>query len=672
MNTLWSKYPFLRYFLIYLLGTLSYHWADLRLDLFAVLAPLPGLIICFFLPPKIGTKLLEIRTLSLVYLFFAWGNYNNTDHDLLTKSNHIHSLDYSIYFGQIVSDKTEKSKHKSFVLDVLFVKTGNAWEKAVGKVVLYLPKNLEIEYNDYLLIRGYPHKVQAPTNPAQFDYASYLRFKNIYDSHYLVKDTTKIYPLQNTDFSLLKYIYRMRQHCHEKIKTYVDRDLQGFAASLLLGLRGNLEEDIIVNFRRTGVFHVLAISGLHVGIIYGLLITLLSSLRYRKPLLFIVLVGSSLWFYAFFSGLSISVTRATCMFSFLLVGLVLKRQAYNFNSLALSALVILTFRPFAIFEVGFQLSYIAVSSIFIFMPLLKPYFYRGSNRILKYISELVKVCLAAQMGLLPMLLYYFHLFPTYFIIANILIIPLITVALLLGLIFFIPFYFEIINKTLAETLSFTLRLADSSTAYLSNLPGATIDGFNPPVYILPICYLGLAMLLAFYRYKQFKYLLIGFGLFLIVNLERFNRVYRLKNNTAIVVYDTPWPALAFIESNKATLILDEKLLKRPKTVTFLIKPYFEYYNFQEVDTFSFASENWKAMRHIGENRLFVHLDKKIMYLRKPIKERIAVDYLILANPNLNFQNIDYERLIVYNSKTILEGSHSIRHAGAWTSSPLLL
>ena len=671
MNTLWSKYPFLRYFLIYLAGTFSYHCTDLNLNWISVIAPLSIIILCYYLPNKLAIKLLEVRIFSLFYFFFAFANYNNASSDLLNKPNHIYKLDYKSYFGQISSDKTEKSTFKGFTLTILLVKTSAGWKKASGKVIIYLPKKILLEYSDYLFVQTKPSPIKKPTNPGQFNYASYLSLKNIYHRHYLAHDSSRLRVLKNPDFNLLKQIYRIRDYARQKIKTYVKKDIQNFASSLLLGLRSNLEDDIKVNFRKTGVFHVLAISGLHVGIIYGLLITLFSFLKYRKPVLFILIVGATIWFYAFFSGLSISVTRAACMFSFLLGSLILKRQTYNFNSLALSALVILAFRPFAIFEVGFQSSYTAVASIFIFMPLLKPYFYSGPNPILKYVSELVKICLSAQTGLLPLMLYYFHQFPTYFLIANVLIIPLITIALLIGLLFLTPLYFEIIDQLFADILSFILCLCDYITTYLVNLPGSTIDGFNPTIYSLIISYLALTCFILFWNYRKIKHLMMGLILLLALNIERFVKIYHLKTNHAVVVYDTPWPGIALIEGNKASIVLHEKLLKQKKTITYNIKPYFEQHNFQTIDIRSFEAKNLKFMRAFGKNRLLIHLDKKILYLEEPVTIPLKVDYLILANPKIDLKNIDYQQLIIYNAKTPVKQGHSIRHEGAWVSRPLI-
>lgn len=198
----------------------------------------------------------------------------------------------------------------------------------------------------------------------------------------------------------------------------------GVIQALLLGKRDDISENTYNNYTNAGAVHILAVSGLHVGIILLLLEFFLSPLA-RLPkgkTLKLLLVVLLLWGYAFVAGLSPSIVRAVTMFSFVAYALYLNRPANSFNIIALSMLFILLVKPLFLFQVGFQMSYAAVFAIVWIYPKLQKFWF-PDNFIIRKTWQLLSVSAAAQLGVLPISLFYFHQFPALFFISNLLIIP---------------------------------------------------------------------------------------------------------------------------------------------------------------------------------------------------------------------------------------------------------
>ena len=684
--SIWSKYPFLRYLLAYSIGIFSHIYAHVSISITLIIWIFLAFLFLNIIYNLLNFKVLKLNTVLFLGLLFLFGNYRVYHSNVLKNLKHIKYLDYDAYAGLVISDRTEKQSYNRVVLKVLYTKKENNWLEAKGKVLVYLAPDQKVNYGDYIAISSKPDTINPPTNPSEFNYANYLRLKGIYHSDYLVYDSTKIKILNTSSFSLLGSIYAIRHSLKVKIRNYIpDKSVQGFAMALLLGIRSDLPEDVITNYKETGVTHVLAISGLHVGIIYGILIWLFGFLKYRKPLLFIFSVGGLIWFYAFLSGFSISVARTACMFSILLIGLVLKRSSYGFNSLFISALVLLIVNPFMLFEVGFQFSYAAVIGIFSFYKLFRTIF--ASNKvILNYIGDLIAVCLAAQAGVLPLILYYFNQFPVYFLLANLFIIPLVSIALSLGLLLLLPTFWETFTQFIALLLTKILKLSNLIAALISDFPGAVIEGLTPKIIHVLGFYLMAVFFLLFYKNKKTIYLSISILILSFIVIERFEMLYQIRNDKKIILYEVGnHEALGFVEGRKAYIVVNEKLAQKEKTLRYKVMPYFIKRGLRKnIQISTFKNNNFHFMKSIDNNVLFLWQGKKIVYLKEPIrlKKRISVDYLILSKSivkiyenSLNLESISYKQLILDSSvdsdlidkKRHLLPQHfySVAKQGAW-------
>lgn len=281
-----------------------------------------------------------------------------------------------------------------------------------------------------IAVIGSTKPIGGARNPHQFDYRSYMARSGIYDQ--LVADTSIVVSTEPMSFT---------GHAEALRNTLLDRlkeqdfgpDELAILQALLLGQRNDISPETYTAYANAGAIHILAVSGLHIGILLLLLQWLLQPLEMvtHGKWIKLGLVVLLLWGYAFLAGLSPSVIRAVTMFSFLAYAQFLNRPTNTFNILALSFFFILLFSPMMLFQLGFQLSYAAVFAIVWIYPKLQR-LWSPKNKILSKAWQLFSVGAAAQLGVLPLSLYYFHQFPGLFFVTNLLLIPCLGMVLGLG------------------------------------------------------------------------------------------------------------------------------------------------------------------------------------------------------------------------------------------------
>lgn len=309
--------------------------------------------------------------------------------------------------------------------------------KTSGKVIL----NLSIDsaqtpfiIDDELITYNTLNEIKEPLNPHQFNYKNYL--KNLGISHQL-NGRKKSYMLSNSSSpTIYGFAAATRTKFIEQLeKASFGKDELAIIQALLLGQRNSISAEIYEYYKDAGAVHILAVSGLHIGVLLLLLQFLLAPLeRVRKgKTLKLILIVALLWYFALLAGFSASVVRAVTMFSFVAYALHLNRPSNTFNILALSMFsILLVINPMLLFQVGFQMSYAAVFSIVWIYPMLQRFWY-PKNGVVRKIWQLLSVSLAAQLGVLPISLFYFHQFPGLFFISNLLIVPFLGVLLGMGI-----------------------------------------------------------------------------------------------------------------------------------------------------------------------------------------------------------------------------------------------
>lgn len=412
---------------------------------------------------------------------------------------------------------------------------------ATGRLAAYLPPTpqaQQLRYGDRLLLSAPIHPPSAPKNPKAFDYRAYLYLQNI---HYQIYPDTSQWQLLDRDqgHPVLATALRLRRLALERLHRHLGYGNEyAIVAALVLGDKRHLSEEVRNAYADTGAMHVLAVSGLHVGLIYLALAWLLSRLRLSWRFWAVVktlLLLLGVWAFALFTGASASVLRAASMFSFIIIGRALQRQSSVYNSLAASAFCLLCFDPYLLFEVGFQLSYLAVTGIVFFQARIYKLWYI-ENKMGDYLWQLLTVGLAAQLTTFPLSIYYFHQFPLYFWLSGLIVVP--AAMLILGtgvLVLLAEGIFPALATLLGKVLLGVTWLSNSLIFLLLKLPGGLIGGLWIGLLSLLLLYLLVVVLMLLVKQRKMRILLAGMVILglLVGQLSRSNILHQQQQQLTI-------------------------------------------------------------------------------------------------------------------------------------------
>ena len=421
--------------------------------------------------------------------------------------------------------------------------------KTCREVMLYIKKSAvceSVQIGDKIASNFTIQAIPRSKNPHSFDYAQYLFNQGISGSAYL--DTIIYLP---ADINLVNTCKQALEFSRQAILTQLsecipDLEQLAIAQALLIGHKGTITPELRANFQKSGAMHVLAVSGLHVGIIYLLISQFLFFLP-NKSLTKSIFMILGILSYALLTGASPSVMRAALMFSLLRIGIASKRNINIYNILAASACLLTLWNPFIILNVGFQLSYAALLSILYFYK--KIYLlYISSNWLIDKFWQLSAVSIAAQIGTFPLTLFYFNQFPNYFLLSNFIAIPLATIIVYLGIATIAMAYFPYMQSILAKGLSIVLKGLIVCLDWIAELPFALSQGWNISLLELIMLYsiILLSMAAISFRKKLIIYLiLLNFALLNLVTL--YETIKSSYENELNVYYDKTITSLSFRE-----------------------------------------------------------------------------------------------------------------------------
>lgn len=379
------------------------------------------------------------------------------------------------YLAEVIQYDVQKPNSFENLLELKSVKTSAGWSTAEGKVLVYHQSETQLLPGQILLINKPPEEIPAPKNPNEFDYKDFLARKGIFHRQFLGKNFQIIPTDQISDFGY--FLDHLRQNMVLMLEAKIpDPDSRQVALALLLGQKQNLDPEIRKAYSETGVMHILAVSGLHVGIIYAIFLFLIKVIRLKKHQTKYFLIGviGIIWLYAFLTGLSPSVLRAATMFSLITLGQMRDRKPSIYNVLAFSAMLLITVNPDVIFDVGFQLSYLAVAGIVLIQPLILNW-WLPSSKVGEYFWQLTSVSIAAQLVTFPLSVYYFHVFPTYFLIANLFVIPISFLIMQVGVPLMILGWIPFLGEVLGWILSWLVWSQNQVTLLIHVLPVGTFN-----------------------------------------------------------------------------------------------------------------------------------------------------------------------------------------------------
>ncbi|CAA0190540.1 Probable transmembrane hypothetical protein [Tenacibaculum maritimum] len=504
---------------------------------------------CLLLKKRVAFSFLSFSIFILIGMSIVYihdhRNYKNhyTNHYLINNSA-------VFYISKVLKSNKYYYQYEASVLQINQTKT-------IGNILFKVKKDSAtslLKAGQSFLLYPLLKKIPPPLNPYQFNYKKYLAKRNI--QHQVISSYKELKPVKNYSFSLISFASSIRYKIQHSLKK-ASFSPNGYALinALLLGERKNLSNELLENYAKAGAIHILAISGLHIGIILLLLSQLLKPLEYLSNgrILKSFLIVTILWAFAFITGLSPSVARAVTMFSFIAIGNSFQKTLPIEYSLVSSMLFLLLIQPTFLFEIGFQLSYLAVFGIIWIQPLLYR-LWNPSNSFLNKIWQLATVSIAAQTAVLPISLYYFHQFPSLFLLSNIVIIPFLGIILTCGFLIILLSMLEILPQYIISGYDCILQSMNQFIYYISIQEAFIFSNITISFSCMLLCYLLLFFTILFITQKKIYFFQLFLISFILLQILLFIEKYKQIRQQGFIVFHKNKNAIVGIKRNGITRI----------------------------------------------------------------------------------------------------------------------
>lgn len=583
------------------------------------------------------------------------------------QKNHYAKTNAEYAQGIIAKPIEEKEKTYKTVIEIEAVIDSNKNKKnADGNLLVYIEKDSiakQLEIGDEILFRLHHKPIGTPQNIGQFDYKKYLKHKRIFHQQYLIKSDLTITQKHKSLF-VKRISNTISIYVQAILKKYItNSENYALADGILLGHRADIDVELYNAFAYTGILHILSVSGLHVGIIYGMLLFFLSFIQDRSKRIkiakFVFTLGF-IWLFTFVTGFSAACVRAAILFTLLNFGRLNKEYVNNLNILCGAALLQMLIDPNNVFDIGFQLSYLAMLGLFIFYKPIYAIYY-SPIKIVDKIWSLWSASIAAQLFTVPLSIYYFGNFPTYFLFANIFAIPLSAVILWLS-IALIPFsYIPFLAVLIGQLDTICIRIFIQLTYFFSKLPLGKINNLYITKWQLILLFIGVLCLAYFIIKQNTKYLISALLIFIVcIFMSYQNNVNQIRKRQLVLYSLANNFVLANNANGKQTLYIKDTITQ--KSFSFSIQNSHRILGIKEYHSI-FLTDSVKEEKMKKENDLLFIQDKSIYFMnrkntRKTFKTPINIDYLLICdNCYLNIDSIKSN----YNFKKILLSSENDRY-----------
>lgn len=639
-----SKLPFLKLLIPFTLGIfaaiyLQFDW------LFSISLAIGSFLLAWFIEYICNRRLKPLPYILLTLFFilgsFFLGTLRLETYKDINRSNHFTHLDgdrIEVLVNDVVEKKIGNYRFKGKIISVadssqVFSATGNAliyWDTA---------SELVPEYGKSYWLHSNFIGIPAPKNPDEFNYKEYLTYYNIYFKSY-VRSGDKVISSKRSVTLVNSLVFKLRDWSRNKLKFYLPNNRTFLVAqALILGGKNNLDETTKSYFAQTGTLHVLAVSGLHVGIIFLILGWLTNPLKIHKhgKWLRILLMLLGIWLYALVTGFSPSVQRASIMFTVFSLADLVKGKTIGLNSLFASAFIMLVYNPFLIVNVGFQLSYAAVLGILlIYPPLYQTFsFSRIKNKAVHWVIDkawsIITISIAAQLATFPVSMFYFGQFPSYFMFSNLVVIPAVflLVCLALSILVFSPFV--VLAKLVALAFDGIARLVLFLVEKVAHLPYAFASGLHLSFGQAIWLYLILSFLILFLHHKKWKWLngaLTLLAIFLVV--VNVNWVVSHGQSRAVLHSIRNAQVVSFLKGNKAFVIADSSFLNNKSAQKFHLAPYFRKNYIKDIEFVELKGSLAGVLPQQDSVKILYH---KTKYPNAKLLDSLKRKYFLTLNHN---------------------------------------
>jgi competence protein ComEC len=535
------QFPLLKITGSFVLGILCAHYAkpSFLLALLCLLVGMAVLCFFFFTSKKNIFQKFSFGVATLIVSFFIGVFTLVSNNQTLNTNHYLHQLSNSDkeYSSEIVVKEKLKNSNKNDRYVAFLYKLNH--KESCGKVILNIKKDSilqTIEIGTHLKVIGSLYVNRNPNNPNQFDYGNYLENQQIYAQLYADASDIKISTISSKSVSY--YASKLRNKIiHNLEKNHFNKTELSIVVALLLGQQQDISQEVVRDYQYAGAVHVLSVSGLHVGFILLFITFLLKPFpnTKRASLIKLLIVILSLWAFGILAGLAPSVVRSVTMFSFVAIGMFLRRSINIYNTLAVSALIILLFQPAFLFDVGFQLSYVALFFIVWLQPLLSS-IWTPKYKVTSYLWDIITVSFAAQIGTFPMSIYYFHQFPGLFFITNLVILPGMSIILALGVVVMALAAFDVVWLPLLKILEWSIWLLNKVIGWVASFEDFIFRDIPLNSYMMWSCYLIIFSTIIWVKKPTFHKLIFSLMAIILLQLFAFEAKYSSQSENEFIVY----------------------------------------------------------------------------------------------------------------------------------------
>lgn len=463
-------------------------------------------------------------------------------------------------------------------------------------------------------------------NPGTFDYAAYSLRQGI-TGQIFIRDSTQLLIVHDSSFSFRQKILEWREVILHQLRKYIPGKAEaGLAEALLVGYKEDLDEDILRSYSNTGVVHVIAVSGMHLALIYWLiqkLLTPLAAIPRTKWISFFIAIVL-LWLFSLIAGSAASIIRAAVMFTCLLLGQTLSRESNIYNTLAASGMLLLCYDPYWLWDAGFQLSYLAVLSIVLFYKYIYNLVY-CRYRLLDWVWQLCAVTCAAQILTTPLSIYLFHQFPVCFLFTNLPIVPLSSLILIMEIGLLAVGFSPWLSQWLGIIISWMIRLMNNIISTIEKLPFAIWDNLNiNPVQVF-LLYVFIALLAWGLIGKTKKALMISLLTINIFAGIRYFDFRRAARQQVVIIFNLPEGSrISFVTGRRQWVAQRKKVSEASMRNN--LRPAYCTYRSAPVDTLAGLNFSENLVSYNGCRILIADSGLKI----RRIRENINADMLLVC------------------------------------------
>src|SRR5690554_833242 len=473
--------------------------------------------------------------------------------------------------GEVIEYQKGKGDYDKAIVELNKIISPYKETKVQGKLLCYIRSYEDrITEGHVILFQPNIQDITNKNNPGEFNAEKYWKTKGINQIAFTPEESIQIIG-KTSSFS--NFWSRSRDYLINVVKANIKEENQGLVIALSLGDKSNLSMEKRDHFANAGAMHVLAVSGMHVGILLWFIELIFKSFKFlRKRNLYIYFALISLWCFAFLTGMSASVVRAVMMFSIMGFGQLMGKKFFGLHAIFASALLLLIFNPLVLFDIGFQLSYLAVLGISLFyQPIVK--LFTSSHKIINWFWQGTVIGIAAQIGTVPISLIYFNQFPNYFFLTNIGLLVLAFIAFIGVLVLFISHLIPMLVDALSYLVNLIFDILTYFITWINSLPGEVSTGFTP--HILQVALLYIAILFSLYQWQKGNFKKFIFTVLFLFVLS-VSLIYNRENNKLkkeLIVLNHYEKVILLKENRKLFLLYDGEKNPSTSALNYLSKGY---------------------------------------------------------------------------------------------------